>query len=278
MSWLQTRNYAFIGFVFFASIAGICLAEAYVTNPYLPKIPSSKPTTFQTMVGQRIYTIPNILHAGTTNEMAVWCNVTGYNIAVGSPVYVAIVVEIQNDVYDVISVDATVRDAFRCEPFPWENYPLMQPLTPSRPYLSSEGSSQSTFFPFEAEVYKGDDIVEFQASGSVDLTVTVTLLPPSYVYGETDTYNEYKALFPDGKYTVDVPLDSIVIESGLTSQQQNMNNLNLSLTYFVLFFASIDIAVLFFDHSEDKEKKEQYEAHKAEKKRRKVAEKGQEIV
>lgn len=48
------------------------------------------------------------------------------------------------------------------------------------------------------------------------------------------------------------------------AQQEVSNDMNLGLTFFVLFFASIDIVVVIFDHSEDENRKAQYEKSKTE--------------
>jgi len=279
MLWVYTRKFhVFALFIAFILAAGFCFVQGYITNPYLPKLPAPKPTSFQWEIGEKEFILPNVLHAGITNRLAVWCNVSSYNLAVGSPTSVVVVDEVLTYVYEVLSIEVTVRDALRVSPIPFENYPLMEPLTPSRFSLYSKGSSRSTFFPFESQIYSGDDLVEFQAAGSIELTITITLLPPSEVYSVQTLYEEFQSMFPDNRYTIEIPMTSIIIESGTTAQQQASNNLNLSLTYFVLFFASTDIAVALHDHSENKDKKTEYDEEKAEKKRLKLSEQNQDVI
>lgn len=278
MHWIETRKYhVFAFFLVFSGAAALCFGEGYLTNPYLPKLPPNKPTSFQWGLGEKEFTLPNFIHAGIPNSVSVWCNVSGYNLVVGSPLYVAVAVEISTTIYQIIGVTVIPSNALKCEPIAFENFPLIEPLTPSRFYLIPKGNG-TTFFPFESKVYSGDDWVEFQAAGSVELTVTIELLPTWDFMSEYALWQNFTSMFPDNQYTLVVPLPSIIIESGSIVQQQVSYSLNLSLTYFVLFFASVDIAVALYDHSEDKDKKAEYDKEKASKKLLKNAEINQDIV
>jgi hypothetical protein len=117
-----------------------------------------------------------------------------------------------------------------------------------------------------------------QAAGPVELTVTIELLPTWEFSRDYVLWQNFTSMFPDNQYTLAISLPSIMIESGGTIQQQENYNLNLSLTYFVLFFAATDIAVALYDHSEDKNKKDTYDEEKAKKNFLKEAKTYQDVV
>jgi len=215
MHWVSTRKlHIFILFLAFSVAAGYCFVQAYLTNPYLPKLTSEKPTSYQWKLGQEEFILPNYLHAGTINRMALWCNVSGYNLVVGTPTSVVVVVEISTDIYNILTVEVTVRNALKCLPIAYENFPLMEPLTPSRFSLYLEGIDRSTFFPFKSQVYGGGDWVEFQAAGAVELMITISLLPSWNMSNIESSWEDFNSMFPDNRCTLDVVLPSVVIESG----------------------------------------------------------------
>jgi len=56
------------------------------------------------------------------------------------------------------------------------------------------------------------------------------------------------------EYITNVTFPNIRMGTGQEAQQQANADLNLSLTFFVLFFAAFNIALVLYDHSEDKSK------------------------
>jgi hypothetical protein len=109
----------------------------------------------------------------------------------------------------------------------------------------------------------GSDVVQFYSSGPIVLTVRLRLAPPPELANNTQIVQEFLSNYPNGDYSRDLVLGYTDIQSQASVQQQINNNLSLSLTYFVLFFASIDIAIAFYDHSEDKNKQSEYDAEQA---------------
>ena len=96
--------------------------------------------------------------------------------------------------------------------------------------------------------------------------VTIDLIPTFDLLRAPDSWSEFSAMFPDNEYVLNVLFEPIQIASGEVAVQQESNNLNLSLTYFVLFFASVEIAVAFYDHSEARDKMKEYELERFRKK------------
>ena len=123
----------------------------------------------------------------------------------------------------------------------------------------------------------------FQNSGPITLQISASLTPTQNVINYVNW-----TTFPTD-FNVNVTLSNIYIQSSTSTQQQSLaqqelsqqqaetTTLNLmqiqqkindfqnsSLTFFVLFFACIDIAVVIFDHSKDDDKKADYEKKKTE--------------
>jgi hypothetical protein len=125
--------------------------------------------------------------------------------------------------------------------------------------------------------------VIFQNSGPINLEIRVYVQPNQNILSSVNMTG-FKS-----EYDMTFTIPDIYIISGQTSQQMNtqqqqeiqqQNNENniLSLTFFVLFFASLDIAVVFYDHSKDKDKEAEYNAIEEEKKRNEIAKHGQQTV
>ena len=133
------------------------------------------------------------------------------------------------------------------------------------------------------EQWYGGDTMIFQNAGPITLQISASLLPTQDVWNEVNW-----TTFPTD-FNVNVTIPNIYIQSSTSVQQQSLaqqelsqqqattavlNQMqtqqrindyeNSSLTFFVLFFASIDIAVVIFDHSKDDDKKAEYEKKKAE--------------
>lgn len=278
MHWIKTRKYhVFAFFLVFSGIAALCFGEGYLTNPYLPKLPSRNPVAFQWEIGEKEFTLPNFIHAGIPNTVSVWCNVSGYNLVVGNPLSLVVAVEISTTIYTILDITVIPSNALKCEPIAFENFPLVEPLTPSRLYLQLKGNG-TTFFPFESKVYSGGDWLEFQAAGAIELALEISLIPSWNFFGDAEAWTNFHSMFPDNEYDINLPMTSAFIESGQSIQEQIRNGLDLSLTYFVLFFASANIAVALYDHSENKDKKSEYDEKKAEKKHLKLSEQNQYVV
>ena len=271
LSWFRTRRpVVFLLFMIFATIAGLFLIEGYLSNPYLPK-PYESTFVPKWKVGKEEFELPNFIHAGPPNTVTVWCNLTSVDFVVGNPSAIVVQVTIETTLYEIILVHVEPRNTIRyLLPVPPWDYPNVPPETSFG--FSTEMSlrmvENSTFY----QTWTDGEWVEFQAVGPLELTITITLLPRDIFYIDTDTWNAFNSQFPDSRFTKNVVLEPILIQSGETVQQRISENLNLSLSYFVLFFASANIAVAIYDHSGDSDRLSDYEKKKAEKKSRKNTE------
>jgi hypothetical protein len=96
--------------------------------------------------------------------------------------------------------------------------------------------------------WSGFQVDAFETPGIISVTIKIFSVVPLYPYASNSTIYSTTVTFPD-----------LSIASGLESQQQTNENQNLSLTFFVLFFACVDITVVFYDHSEKKRYRDDYE-------------------
>ena len=264
MHWLQTRKFPiFVLFIISTIAASYFLSAGYLTNPYLPKLSSKKSTSLQWKIGTQEYTLPNFIHAGTPNTLTIWCNVSSPSLSVGNPTSIVFVAETTSPIYNIINIEVSAKNALRCEPIAFENFPLMEPPTQSHFSLMQRGTTNNITL---SQMWSGGDWVQFQAVGPVELTVTIDLIPTFDLLRAPDSWSEFSAMFPDNDYVLNVLFEPIQIASGEVAVQQESNNLNLSLTYFVLFFASVEIAVAFYDHSEARDKMKEYELERFRKK------------
>jgi hypothetical protein len=129
-------------------------------------------------------------------------------------------------------------------------------------------TSNETF----SQTWKGSTTAIFQAVGPISLGVRILIFPTTKLWEQVNwsTFNP--------EFVTTLEFQSITISSEQTTQQQTTENLNLSLAYFVLFFASTDIAVTLYDHSEDKDKNAQYSEEKQKEKHYDITKYGEYVV
>lgn len=253
----------------FVTSAIVFLIGGYLSNPYLPK-PYKSTLVPKWKAGKEEFELPNFIHAGPPNRVTVWCNVTSVDFVAGNPSAIVVQVTIETTLYEIILVEVEPRNTVLVlYPVPPWDYPNVPPETSFG--FSTEMNlrmvENSTFY----QTWTGGEWVEFQAIGPLELTITITLLPRDIFNIDTDTWNAFSSQFPDSRFTKNVVLEPILIQSGETVQQQIYENLNLSLSYFVLFFASTNIAVAIYSHSRDSGMSD-YEKKKVEKESKKNAE------
>jgi hypothetical protein len=177
------------------------------------------------------------------------------------------------DAIELYNITYSTTKGFTYIPF---NPPAMSILNPTP--ISVDNYTDQFYQTWQA--IQG---VIFQDSGAIQLNIRIYAEPsPSIAPLANMTGYDYTHYF-----SVDVPIINIISQSAAQQtaenqqeqiQQQNNQNMNLSLTFFVATFASLGLAVVFYDHSKDEDKEADYEARKAEKKRREIAKQGQEIV
>lgn len=168
------------------------------------------------------------------------CNLTTNAFVVGSQVLVTVNVRLptamENKLY---FVEVNIDNAIMYQPFSGQNdipYPCHIFMFPT----NTEGVGAQTAI--------------FVTPGILSMTIEINF---EYPIGSLATL---------ARYTTDVTFPNLQIGTGQEAQQQVTENLNLSLTCFVLFFACVNIAVVFYDHSENKDKKSDIKnAHKNDK-------------
>jgi hypothetical protein len=95
------------------------------------------------------------------------------------------------------------------------------------------------------QTWYGNVLVKLAAAGVFGATVDVTVMPlPWYWNATSGSIVQTTMSFHD-------QMETITVAPRGTAQQQSYQNQDLSLTLFILFFASVDIAVTLYDHSYD---------------------------
>jgi hypothetical protein len=158
-----------------------------------------------------------------------FCNMTSTTFVTGDPAQVSVEIQVPSAIIcRIYTVEVDPENAMMYMP------PLMGENIP--PWLS-----QIFLYPTDNRTWVGGQWVVFETSGMVSLKIKIYY---EYPIGSsiTDTY------------TTSVAVPNISISTGAEAQQQSNANLNLSLTFVVLFFAAFDIAVVLYEHSEDKDK------------------------
>jgi hypothetical protein len=106
------------------------------------------------------------------------------------------------------------------------------------------------------QYWRGASTAKFLAPGPLLINFTFAFYPRNFTLYERH-FQEWK-----GSQLVSLQFREIDISSGQIIQQEQTNDVTLSLTYVVLFFASLDIGVVFYDHSEDDDEDKQTDYHK----------------
>lgn len=240
----------FIVFIIFTVFAGILFAEGYLTNPYLPN-PFRRIPPLRAEYGEGRFDLPKVIPTSLTNTVFLSCNVSSYDFAVGSPAAIYVEAIIPTDwSYEIAFVEAMPYATREYFPPSWN----ISNAHSSNIHLTM--TSNETF----TQTWKGSTTAVFQAIGPISLGVRILIFPDTNLWEQVNwsTFNP--------EFVTTLEFQSITINSEQTTQQQTIENLNLSLAYFVLFFASSNIAVALYDHSEDKDKNAQYSEEKAKKK------------
>jgi hypothetical protein len=251
LRWGNRKPIAIILTVVFVVLSGTFLSAGIWYNPSFQTL-FSKPPEQKTIIGpgQQFDLPSNILPPATSEIIGnttsqtlayygyVTCNVTSVNLAVGNKVFVRV----------TVGVPQVVLDKYRV---------YLINVFPEDALMYQESEQGLTFAPMASEILLGFYSSNKTTDGGSQMVIFQT---PEKLSLTIKMYYEY----PQGSsisntYTAKVTFPNIFIDSGLGTQQQANENQNLSLSFFVLFFACVDIAVVFYDHSEKKNNSNDFE-------------------
>lgn len=207
-------------------------------NPTLRSL-ITRPPTLTTEYGFTQFEMPQIVNSEEPKTVFVSYNVTGYEpISEGDTVQVVVTVDFPlNLQYTALHVDVRPDNAFMVI-----FYPASSP-EPSRPTPSIIWTTPIVSSNSQGQMWYGNVLVELAAAGVFGATVDVTVIPVPWDRNATSgPILQTTMPFHD-------QIETITIAPRGSAQQQLYENQDLSLTLFILFFASVDIAVAFYDHS-----------------------------
>jgi hypothetical protein len=254
--------------IIFFSISILFLFLGAINNPSLQNAFQPQPTYKLITSLPQSFDIPDWVYPDENHTFVVKIEARGTNFAVGAPI--ELLVSIHTDIWMKNHYDISLIEV---APLSGMNYRYSISTPESHTYQSYIRLSNST----EMEIFQywtGSDMVVFRAGGPLAIKINLYLYPPLQVIGNFDHSNW------TSYYTATARFPDIEIASEQIISQQRSNDITLSLTYIVLFFACLDIGVVFYDHSEDKDEDKQYEYRqkRAEKKRRYRSEEKMQII
>jgi hypothetical protein len=193
----------------------------------------SSPSKSTTEYGFTQFDIPNIVDTGQPNTALVSYSVSGNEpISEGNPTLLLAQVWFPfNTQYQILAVYVRPDNAFIY-------YPSTSQLSqPSPSFIVTSLTNDS----LGRKVWVGAGSVEFAAAGVFGATVDIIAIPTPKYWNATHLNYPATMQFHD-------QIETITIAPSGTARQQVYENQNLSLTLFILFFASVDIAVTLYDH------------------------------
>ncbi len=230
MAWNLRKIIAISFTIVFACLAGGFLILGVCVNPSVQNFFTPEPEVTKRIGATQTFDLPSQF---SYSELATYyfgsvnCNITSTDFNVESLVGVIVEVSLPTVLEnDITSILVTVNDAIEYSPFS-EPDDIPQPC-------------QIYMFPIEGTTGLNGEIAIFQDSGTVSMDIKISY---EYPLGSPNTIDDF---------TVHVDFINLRIGTGQESQQQTYADLNLSLTFIVMFFACVDIAVVFYDHSEKK--------------------------
>ena len=236
MDWGNRKPVAFVLAIVFAIVSCGFLVVGIWYNPSFQDLFSQKSPAKSVIGMMQTFDLPpqiSFSESATKYFGEVLCNLTSDAFVVGSQVLITVNVRLPTAMKNKLYfLEAKIDNAIMYQPFSGPNdipYPCDIFMFPS----NTEGTGAQT--------------VIFETSSILSMTIKIDY---EYPIGSATTMAEY---------TINASFPNIQIGTGQEAQQQVNANLNLSLTCFVLFFASVDIAVALYDHSERKNKEPDYE-------------------
>lgn len=234
MVWENRNIFASILAIAFAVVAGVFLVAGIIVNPSVQNFFTPQPIVTRRVGAMQTFDLPSQF---SYSEPATYyfgvalCNISSRDFNVGSQVGISVEVALPTSLENKIShILVTVDDAIEYSPF---SEPDDIPY-PCRIYM----------FPIEGRSGTGSQVGIFENSGTVSMDIKIAY---EYPLGSFETS---QPTIDD--FTVHVSFTNLRIGTGQESQQKIYADLNLSLTFIVMFFACVDIAVVFYDHSEKK--------------------------
>lgn len=205
------------------------------------------------ITGQASFNFPDIL-TGFNETITILYNVTTTAFVENNPILVSLEVIIPNPQFtlhvDLISIDVCPDNAVNYVSVYFSN-PFPSP---------SEINLGMMYTDVFEQRWAGGQWVQFQAAGLLTLNIKINVNPTEEIWNRVNWDHFFSKYSP---FTASVAIPSVSITSGEVfqqqTQQQNYENQNTSLTFFVLFFASVDIAVVLYDHSKRKDDQPNHE-------------------
>lgn len=231
MNLVNRKPIATILAIVFTITSLFFLGFAVLYNPSIQNFFSSKAKA-NTVVGpMETFSLPSqFSYSQLASEYfgEALCNLTTDALNVGNPISVAVTVALPTSLKnELLFLEVKINNAIMYNPFS---------NSTSTPMLSD-----MFMFPHNNSVSGGQTVI-FETTGMVSMTIEI-----DYIGIESST--------GFSKYVTNATFPNLQIGTGQEAQQLKSEDLNLSLTFFVLFFACVDIAVVFYDHSEKKENK-----------------------
>lgn len=201
------------------------------------------------------FNIPNYSDSNAINRVEVICNLSSSELVVGNPVNISVVLKVRTSIYSITDIHAWIHNAKEYPPVIWD----FDLGTLKDSYIQMTNEYNTTLY----QTWIGNGSARFEAPGKLKMDIVFVLFPLN-----TNEWGEYEQRFPNHQFSEMVEFNSIYIESEQSIQQRRNEQTNLAISWVVLFFAFVELAVVFYNHSEDKDRKAEYERRKAMRKRR----------
>jgi hypothetical protein len=238
MNRLNWRNHSvvFYSAIFFALVSIGLLLTGILINPDIQKLtlPSKQ---LQALTASKYYTAPTNLTSGNYNFWLLTTNATSYDFVIGNKLQLRLMLQLWGFKYPIDLITVEPDNCLLYFENNQDGTSNSIPVT-SRIILSQFGDTE----------WFGSQAIMPETSGVLTVKVTIKY----FVNQDNTTLNTYT-------FAMDLP--RITIGTGLEAQQETYENRNLSLTFVVMFFASLDIAVVLYDHSEKKKESTTKEEH-----------------
>jgi hypothetical protein len=265
---------------FFAVISLVCLLYGIVINPAInnPNQGNSLTKDFKQFTGLKELNCPNPLW-NSTLPLTLYYNMTSENFTQNQPVEINLFLRYDFDSRSEMSnldfnmVRVNVLNAINNDS---NVYAYGIPATFLLQNTYNETYSGVTLIRF----WVGNQTVRFQATGTPQLEIQLSVVFAQDARRMVDQmFTEQGSNVTNGKeyaymqqwqpFKETITIPPINIESSKVAELENeqqeqarnqktSEKTSESLTYVVLFFASLDIAVVLYDHSDEKENKPTY--------------------
>jgi hypothetical protein len=208
------------------------------------------PPFYTTEYGYTHFEIPRFINMEVPDIVYANYTLGGIYFVEGQPLLLRIYLTVDLNVeYRILAIDVQPDNAFQMFILNGRTYPAIFP-TPSDIYLEPHNDSKG------GQIWSGSSTIEFAAPGRFGATVNLFLVP-------SNPFLEYlnrMHIVVQNNMHFHNETATISIEPSGQAEQFIYENQNLSLTFFILFFASLDIAVTLHEHSYKRVKAREYAA------------------